>query len=1405
MTFPKILTAQASLALAMLCPLHGQIAVEPRAPNWTPTSILAWSPATDADAPYNRSLVPLATRFAPPTAAENAPLNAAQNINPHARTKEGRVMPLVAFDGSPAQGTRTSRFYAPTSWQYIDNMTYWGSSRGGERYIAAPPAHVIDAAHRNGVPIMGNVFFVWNGSADANALKGVRDLIQYTGSGASKVFPVADKMITAATYFNFDGWFINQENYQTNATDAQNMRDFIAYYRAKAPANQRIIWYDAMAENGSRSFQNAFTTSNDGYMKEGSTLRAQLMFMNFWWWNSNNLANSRALALSSGIDPYSLYAGIDTESRGDSGYVPDPNQANNVTLDWARLFPEGQPHNVSLGIYRPEWTFNYASSTDPSDAINREIRYWSGPASDPAITVNAAAYPTASWPGIAHYIPANSPITAKPFFTHFNLGQGSQAAINGTKSVSGPWTNLSTQDVLPTWKWNVISSGTKLVPAFDYTDPYYGGTSLKITGDLSATNDIRLYQTSLPVTADTNLQLIHKRGVTGATSMQVGLAFEDNPGTFVYLNVGNSGTTGWNTTTLPLSSYAGRTIAVISLRFASASTITGYSMSLGRLAVFDGAAVVPAAPSNVVVEAQNSIDVDTLSFRLKWTASPDPLRQYNVYIRHANNTITWAGACLNNVYFLPAARRINSETTFKIEVEAVSPTFGASVHAVSANVSVPATPPLTGPFITNYSPFTGATVIGTPGTWGGTATRDKTYDNNTSTSFDSLDADANTAWSGLDLGAGNEKEVRAISYYPRSGWSTRMVGGRFEGSNTADFSSGVTLLASVDVPPTEGVYTTVAINNPTLFRYVRYLTANGGHCNVAEVKFYGPPAFTGTSMTWDSGNTSNGSTIDPTSGNWNTSAANISWNGAGTNYKWSNGLQANFSGADGAYAVTVGEPITATNLNFTSAGYTLSATSAQSVTLTGSLVVAAGKIATVGNLVSVLSTGATSFPIIGSGGGTLNIASGGTVAKTGSNNLQVSGSGTVVNVAGTLSRTGNGAGANSLRIGVNVGDDSTVNINPGGVVSHDSTNNRIEIGYGGQGTINVQGGTLQAINGGTILVGANGTKGNLNQISGATNSVGDIVVGNFTEGVLNVSGGSLNVTGTDTQRLVVSASGPGTVNLSGGTIDIAGPAGVNFGSTGASTGNGSFYLNGGTLLTQQISKLATDPAASAALNFNGGTLKARAGNATFLTGLDAANVHNGGAVIDTNGFNITIDQPLVHSTLAGANAKDGGLTKSGTGSLTLTAANSYNGDTRILAGELVLSSPFLNDTSAVRIASTATLNLAHGNADSVASLYINGSRMARGTYVAQGSATPGIQTSRLTGTGSLVVLTDSLSTPFEIWATTLPSGKRARGDDADGDGLTNLQEFLFGTSATTPDPSATQLDTSGVNLVLTWN
>ena len=65
-----------------------------------------------------------------------------------------------------------------------------------------------------------------------------------------------------------------------------------------------------------------------------------------------------------------------------------------------------------------------------------------------------------------------------------------------------------------------------------------------------------------------------------------------------------------------------------------------------------------------------------------------------------------------------------------------------------------------------------------------------------------------------------------------------MVGGVFQASTSADFSSGVTTLYTVTAAPTSGSLTTVTLASPVTARYVRYLSPNGSEGNVAEVQFF---------------------------------------------------------------------------------------------------------------------------------------------------------------------------------------------------------------------------------------------------------------------------------------------------------------------------------------------------------------------------------------------------------------------------------------------------------------------------------------------------------------------------------------------------------------------------------------
>jgi autotransporter-associated beta strand protein len=127
--------------------------------------------------------------------------------------------------------------------------------------------------------------------------------------------------------------------------------------------------------------------------------------------------------------------------------------------------------------------------------------------------------------------------------------------------------------------------------------------------------------------------------------------------------------------------------------------------------------------------------------------------------------------------------------------------------------------------------------------------------------------------------------------------------------------------------------------------------------------------------------------------------------------------------------------------------------------------------------------------------------------------------------------------------------------------------------------------------------------------------------------------------------------------------------------------SGIYTLNGGTLQAVNVSG-GGGGGGSSTFNFNGGTLQAGASDApndpnfptTFFGGLTTVNVQTGGAYINTNGYNVTIAQNLLHDTTSGAPGLDGGLTKLGAGTLTLTGTNTFTGPVNIDAGTLAVAS-----------------------------------------------------------------------------------------------------------------------------------
>ncbi len=463
-------------------------------------------------------------------------------------------------------------------------------------------------------------------------------------------------------------------------------------------------------------------------------------------------------------------------------------------------------------------------------------------------------------------------------------------------------------------------------------------------------------------------------------------------------------------------------------------------------------------------------------------------------------------------------------------------------------------------------------------------------------------------------------------------------------------------------------------------------------CCALRLALFGFPAFSfaASTLTWDADGTAGGATGG--SGNWDTTST--FWNKSGTMVSWINASNdiALFAGTAGT--VTLTEAITTGGITFNTDGYTL-AGNGNTLTLGGNVTV------TNANTLALLQTNITlsaNSGFAGSGNATYdtgyNITGGNfTLTKTGSGTLNFKGtitdagtltfsagatnfsgsatrstystsygltvSGGTLNVTGTLGSAANPTGQTAFSGG------SVTNFSGTEYLSGGSST--LRIGDTSSATVNVTAGTLTlGTSSGGLVVGRSNPSGN---------------------GLLSISGGSVIVTSSSNVIRIgagysdAESSGASVVTLSGTGLFDTGTAfntttgvlllGSNL--SGNTTSSGTVNLDGGILATNRT--ITGGSVGASIFNFNGGTLKANGANMTLSTTLTTVNVRNGGAVIDTNGFNVTIARALTHSSIVGDNATDGGLTKNGLGTLTLTGtdASTYTGITLINAGELDLS------------------------------------------------------------------------------------------------------------------------------------
>ncbi|GBG70253.1 hypothetical protein CBR_g6382 [Chara braunii] len=338
------------------------------------------------------------------------------------------------------QGGSEMTVYRIWHWELIDIFVYFS-----HHLVTIPPATWTNAAHTNGVQMLGTFITEW-----AEGAEHCRKIFATVESARH----YASQLVQIAAHFGFDGWLINIEN-RIEKDHIANLLEFLRCLTEKmhvAVPMSQIIWYDSVTEDGVLDWQNELTEKNKCFLEVTDGL-----FTNYCW----KERSPAACALAAGTRASDVYMGVDVFGRntyGGGGYHCDlaVKAAKNV--------------KVSAALFAPGWVYE---TKQPWDFEESQDRFWK-------LIANA-------------WVPPHPCSTTLPFLSTFDQGVGLAVYREGRRVSSSSWHNLSSQSIEPCFasvsQSAVVPSGTKhlqpIAARISFDTAFSSGASLKLAGKLA--------------------------------------------------------------------------------------------------------------------------------------------------------------------------------------------------------------------------------------------------------------------------------------------------------------------------------------------------------------------------------------------------------------------------------------------------------------------------------------------------------------------------------------------------------------------------------------------------------------------------------------------------------------------------------------------------------------------------------------------------------------------------------------------------------------------------------------------------------------------------------------------------------------------------------------------------------
>lgn len=517
-----------------------------------------------------------------------------------------------------------------------DNFSMWNYTNlfGAWNYgLFQAPGSWADAAHRNGTSIFAGIkFFDHTTGGAANSWA---SFIMTRNSDGS--FRYTHPIINCMRFLGFDGI-----NYNWESTNKYQDADNIAFHKElyKIAKSEGFNDFKIMYYTTSSSLTSYSSRYMWGQDKDNRICEVMLNYDNSdFSWNMGSSVKEAERTMGSADG---LYAGVWIVSM-DRRW----NSLNNQDAKRCGICLWGEHAESRF------WSYNTGG-----DAMSRMSNYqeyleraFSGGNRNPLyrpeisnrgnnVEAQGATPPLARFAGLASWIPERTAISGNlPFATHFNTGNGERYNYKGKKT-AGSWYNMSSQDVVPTYRWMVVKPETEVAstdvqPSFTNEDAYTGGAALRLKGVNNATaTDVVLFKTNLtPSKGKVVAKVAIKTGKEGNNDSKLSLIVRVN-GAWKAYALGNTENANWTEKKVELNDItAGQKIERIGLRVKDSDA--DYNVLVGKLELNDDVTATPANVKDLTVQVKEETK-NSLSVKAVWGIDKDPGQNPTVYNDEAN-------------------------------------------------------------------------------------------------------------------------------------------------------------------------------------------------------------------------------------------------------------------------------------------------------------------------------------------------------------------------------------------------------------------------------------------------------------------------------------------------------------------------------------------------------------------------------------------------------------------------------------------------------------------------------------------------------------------------------------------------------------------------------------------------